>query len=242
MDPAGATGSVQFTVDSVNLGSPLPLVDGHVRSEPIAGLSEGSHTLGAEYIGDGTYSASSAETAYYHPGKAWAHVSLSYDQASGPQLVPLIATIDPPDATGSIVFRLNGAQVGAAVTLVEGRAESIPVDFPEPETSYSIGFEYSGDDSYRAIASQLIADWRPESPEELPAVPDSSAAAPTTASSRTSPAPTPGTTVPLPASPTGRILPRTGSEPLPVALLAVGLIGLGSLLVRAGRNDMYQIP
>lgn len=225
--PAEATGTVQFKIDGVNTGSPVTVTAGTAQAVPITDLPPGNYTVGAEYSGDATHSASSATAPYDHPDKAFAHISLSYDQTPGPQLVPIIATIDPPDATGSIVFRLNGTQVGPAVFLVAGRAESIPVDFPEPGVSYSIGYEYSGDDNYQAILWQLISDWRPESPEEQPV-----AAA--------SPAPAPPTSAPVPSPAKKKTLPRTGSDPIPMALLAVALIGCGCVLVRAGRDEVHQ--
>ena len=50
--------------------------------------------------------------------------------------------------------------------------------------------------------------------------------------------------VPLPAgAPTARPgLPRTGTELLAVLLLAVSLLALGALLVKAGRNRRRPLP
>lgn len=51
------TGTVQFTVDGVDLGGPVPVVNGVATSPAISTLSLGSHTVTADYSGGGEFLA-----------------------------------------------------------------------------------------------------------------------------------------------------------------------------------------
>lgn len=57
--PTLATGTVQFKVDGVNLGGPVPLVEGVARSQALAGVRLGTKTVVAEYSGDANFNPSS---------------------------------------------------------------------------------------------------------------------------------------------------------------------------------------
>lgn len=225
--PAEAAGTVQFKIDGVNTGSPVPVTAGTAQAVPIADLPPGNYTIGAEYSGDANYSPSGASMSFDHADKAFAHISLSYDQTPGPQLVPIIATIDPPDATGTVQFELDYVPIGFPVTVVAGRAESLPVDIPD-RASYWITANYSGDDNYLPVSAGLHVDWRPDLTEEEAAA--VAAAAGVTAA----PTPTPMGPSPLPASSKPRTLPRAGSETIPLALLASAVLGTGFVLLRKG--------
>ncbi|KRB77015.1 hypothetical protein ASE01_09635 [Nocardioides sp. Root190] len=52
------TGTVQFTVNGANLGSPVTLVDGEALSNAFSSLSPGSYRIGANYNGDARFVAS----------------------------------------------------------------------------------------------------------------------------------------------------------------------------------------
>jgi len=53
------TGTVQFKVDGIALGTPATLVGGSARSAPITTLSVGTHVVTAEYSGDAGFNTSS---------------------------------------------------------------------------------------------------------------------------------------------------------------------------------------
>lgn len=143
-------------------------------------------------------------------------VTFTFDQAPGPQLVPIQATVVPADATGTLTFRLDQAVVGGPVVIVAGAAQSAPVDIPDQQ-SITISVEYSGDANYEPITVFTSYDFRPEEPPP-PAPPAATAAAP--------PAPV-------------RELVRTGAEDLWMALVAAALIGAGCVLLRPGK-DAYD--
>ncbi|HYM96421.1 MAG TPA: Ig-like domain repeat protein, partial [Candidatus Sulfotelmatobacter sp.] len=61
--PDQPTGTVQFSVDGVAVGDPVPLTDGYA-DQTVTDLSAGSHTIRAAYSGDDNYAGSDAsETA-----------------------------------------------------------------------------------------------------------------------------------------------------------------------------------
>ncbi len=62
--PGGGTamGTVQFTIDGANFGSPVNLVNGQAVSAATSALSVGNHVIGAVYAGDSSFLASSATT------------------------------------------------------------------------------------------------------------------------------------------------------------------------------------
>jgi hypothetical protein len=51
------TGSVQFIIDGVNFGNPVPLVNGSATSDSINTLASGTHTISATYAGDVNFTA-----------------------------------------------------------------------------------------------------------------------------------------------------------------------------------------
>ncbi len=56
--PSAATGTVQFTIDGSNFGSPVTVSGGSATSSAISTLSVGTHTITAMYSGDSNYSSS----------------------------------------------------------------------------------------------------------------------------------------------------------------------------------------
>lgn len=61
--PAEATGTVQFTRDGQNVGTPVDVVNGTATTS-VSGLAPStSYTFGASYSGDGTYAASTGSAA-----------------------------------------------------------------------------------------------------------------------------------------------------------------------------------
>jgi len=63
VSPSSAPGSVQFYVDGLAFGSPVPLVAGSASMPSTLGLAYGVHTVTASYPGFGAYFASVSSTA-----------------------------------------------------------------------------------------------------------------------------------------------------------------------------------
>jgi hypothetical protein len=219
--PPTATGTVQFSVDGVDVGSPVPVSTGTARSAPITDLEPGLRTVAAEYSGDATYEPSSATGQYQHEERVNALLTFTYDQTPGPHLVPIVATVTPSDATGTVTFRLDDVDVGTDVPLVNGTAQSIPVDIPDGK-SYSILVSYSGDAFYSGSAAAVHSDVEESAPEPSPTV----------AAASTAPAPVPEVS---PAATKVKVLARTGSETMPLAGLAAFLFVAGFAMLRAGQ-------
>ena len=59
VSPAAATGSVQFVVDGVNFGSPVPVSGGTATSGTTSSLTVGNHPVTANFVGTGAYTDSS---------------------------------------------------------------------------------------------------------------------------------------------------------------------------------------
>jgi uncharacterized repeat protein (TIGR01451 family) len=62
---AGPTGTVQFTLDGVNLGAPVALVNGSATSLAVATLGAGGHTVLAVYSGDSNYYATNGSVIQF---------------------------------------------------------------------------------------------------------------------------------------------------------------------------------
>lgn len=139
-------------------------------------------------------------------------VRFTFAGAAGPEPAPIVATVTPPDATGTLTFRLDQVVIGGPVAIVDGAAQSTPVDIPD-QTSFMVSVEYSGDANYEPITAVTNFDFYPDEPPPAP------------------PAPAPAAS-PVPPA---REIVRTGFEDLRLWLLAAALLGAGSLLLRAGR-------
>ncbi|HWG21097.1 MAG TPA: Ig-like domain repeat protein [Terracidiphilus sp.] len=127
------TGTVQFKVDGANYGSPVALSSG-VASTSVTGLSSGSHTLSALYLGDANYAASSAAVSVSitvsapPPAAATTMVTLapaSTRAAASPSCAPtafaVIVSSTTYDMPTGDVRLLEGETVLASGTLVNGK-------------------------------------------------------------------------------------------------------------------------
>ena len=96
---ATPTGSVQFQVDGLNLGSSVILVGGSVTSMSINTLSAGPHNVVANYLGDGTYSPNSGST-------------IQQVNKAGLTLVADNLRMNHFDAVPTLTYHLNGFVLG----------------------------------------------------------------------------------------------------------------------------------
>ncbi|MDT4892308.1 MAG: hypothetical protein QOE97_1343 [Pseudonocardiales bacterium] len=155
------TGTVQFAVDGVELGAPVPLVDGSATSPAIATLVPGSHAVTANYAGDDGFSGQSTSfNQVVDQAATTAAVSSTVNPSVFGQPVTFhaaVAVVAPGAgiATGSVQFFVDGVAVGTPVALVAGAADSAPIaDLPVGDHAVSVA--YSGDNGFRPASSDAI--------------------------------------------------------------------------------------
>jgi hypothetical protein len=147
------TGVVQFSVDGVNLGSPVTLTSGSATSPLIANLTPGSHLVLADYQGDSNFSGTLQQ---FHQTVNLAQTSASIGATPNPSVFgqPVTfnttVTVDTPGSgtpTGQVQFYVDGVASGSPVTLVGGSATSAPVANLTTGT-HAITVSYLGDASF----------------------------------------------------------------------------------------------
>lgn len=130
--------------------------------------------------------------------------------AAGPKV--LIASL-PPDATGTVQFRLDDTPIGGPVPVAGGTARSEPVNIPQRQ-SVTLRMDYSGDERYQPVAAITHADYRPEETPEAAGQPE-----------------------PAPAAKRPRTLPRTGIGFAATASAAAVLLLAGLTIGRRRQLD-----
>jgi uncharacterized repeat protein (TIGR03803 family) len=126
---AGApTGTVQFQSDGLNLGSPVPLVNGAATTSTST-LTVGGHTIKALYSGDAANSPSNNSLS--QPVSAYStatRIAASIIPSVFGQPVTFTATVATTSTgsggtpTGTVQFQSDGIDVGSPVSLVGGVA------------------------------------------------------------------------------------------------------------------------
>jgi hypothetical protein len=135
-----ATGTVQFYTNTVAFGSAVTLSGGSASSGalPIT-LAPGGYTVTAAYAGDGNFITSTGtliggQTVNKAASSA-AVVSSSNPSAYGQSGVKFTATVSDASSgstgtpSGTVQFKLNGANFGSAVALASGSAVSPALTF-----------------------------------------------------------------------------------------------------------------
>jgi hypothetical protein len=154
------TGTVQFLVDGDEVGLPIALdSSGIAQSDPVT-LTRGDHTISAQY-GDGASFKSSDATITQSVDKGTSLVEVSSSANPAPDGDPITFTARvsgaPPSVgtpSGTVQFRVDGADVGAPVDLAGGVAASAPVT-GLAAGPHQIDAVYSGDDAYGAGSATL---------------------------------------------------------------------------------------
>jgi hypothetical protein len=120
--PAPAAGTVQFTIDGIDLGLPVAVEpDGTAVSEPTAEMTAGDHVVEAVFSGSANYKPS-ASSMTQTVGKAASSTLLSVSPSTpaygGP--LTLTATVDGAPGSGTpsgvVQFSLDGNDTGAPVS------------------------------------------------------------------------------------------------------------------------------
>jgi hypothetical protein len=150
---SGPTGTVQFVVDGHNFGLGFPLSSGAATSAPLSSLGLGTHTVVAQYSGDGNFAPSTSPTVTFvvHNPLLATTTALTVDPATAVsgQGVTATASVAPASGsgtpTGSVTFS-DGATPLGTVALSGGTASlALP---PLAVGSHTVTATYSGDDTY----------------------------------------------------------------------------------------------
>jgi hypothetical protein len=149
--PAAASGSVQFLDGATALGTVA--VSGGSAAFSTASLVAGSHSITANYSGDGTYNAASAGLTETVKATSAMTLSASSTSISVGQAVQLAAWVTPTAATGSVQF-LDGASVLGTVGLSGGTA-SLSIATLSAGT-HNITAAYAGDGNDAGSTSSAV--------------------------------------------------------------------------------------
>ena len=148
------TGTVQFTIDGVNVGGVLTMNVQGRATYSTAALSAGSHNVIATYSGSAIFSGGGSAAFVQVVRQAASTTVLTTNRApsvSG-QTVTLTARVTPAGATGTVLFRLDGATVGGPVTLdATGRATLVTNLLTVG--SHTVSVAYSGNVNYLSSLS-----------------------------------------------------------------------------------------
>ncbi|MFL5493448.1 MAG: beta strand repeat-containing protein, partial [Gemmatimonadales bacterium] len=123
------TGTVQFKDGGVNLGAPQT-VSGGTASVSTSALAGGAHTITGVYSGDANFGGSTSPGLSHtvNPASTTTVLSSSVNPSTFGQSISLSATVTGPSGTGtptgSIQFKIDGANFGSAVALSGGSATS----------------------------------------------------------------------------------------------------------------------
>jgi hypothetical protein len=130
VSPAGATGTIQFTVDGVAVPN-VPLIAGQARYSSNT-LATGAHVIGASYDGNAAYLPSASPALTQSVGPVLRPTTTVVTSNRNPtanfgQNITFTATVRPVTGTGTptgtIQFSVDGTNVGAALPLnAQGRA------------------------------------------------------------------------------------------------------------------------
>lgn len=145
---AEPTGSVQFSVDGLAIGAPVPLADGAARSEDVIGLTAGGHSVTAEYLGDAGF-AGSEKTITQEVTAAESTITMTSSENPAVVGTPVqfTATVGGGNAglpTGDVQFQADGDPIGSPAALIDGVATSTGIDDLVAGT-HTITAEYLGD-------------------------------------------------------------------------------------------------
>ncbi|AOW95188.1 hypothetical protein BFN03_17700 [Rhodococcus sp. WMMA185] len=163
VDPSAASGRIQFKDGGTDIGAPVDVVNGR------ASLSHTFETAGvrevtAEFLADGGfYSSTSAPQTIDVTADTVTELQVSPNPVLVGEDVVATATVTPANAQGQIQFKVNGANDGAPVNVVNGTA-SLTRSFPEAGT-YSVVAEFLGAPGNIGSTSEPVnvavndADW-----------------------------------------------------------------------------------
>ena len=156
------TGSVQFREGTGALGSPVALVSANpavsIASLATAALAAGTHSIGAEYSGDGQNPAATVAFPLLHTvAQATSGTSVALEVTSSSVLgdaVALIATVTGRNPSGTVQFKDGTANLGSPAPLLNAVA-TLSVSTLALGT-HTLTAAYSGDDANTSSTSSAM--------------------------------------------------------------------------------------
>jgi hypothetical protein len=157
------TGTVQFQVDGANFGLPVTLVNGVATSSLT--FSVGTKTVNAVYSGDAANNPSTGTLSQVvNKGAAATTLASSLNPSTFAQAVTFTATVAPVIAgtitpTGTVQFKIDNVNSGAAVALVAGKATFSTSTLTA--VNHTISAVYNGDALYTTSTGNLTQGVKP---------------------------------------------------------------------------------
>jgi hypothetical protein len=154
------TGTVQFTIDGGNFGSPVTLASGSATSDITPTLTEGTHTVTAVYSGNTNFHASTGTLTggqTVNQASTTLTLSSSINPSGFGEPVTFTATISPQyggQASGTVTFK-DGAKRLSSST-VSGNIASLTTSGLAIGT-HSISAVYSGDSNFMGSTSPVLS-------------------------------------------------------------------------------------
>jgi uncharacterized repeat protein (TIGR01451 family) len=167
------TGSVQFLVDNVALGSPV-LLNGGKAQLTTNTIGVGSHTIKATYQGDGNYAGSNATVSQtVNQDSTTTSVTSSNNPSTAGQSVAFTAavTANSPGsgtATGTVQFVIDGANAGGPIALANGTAQLTTSSLTVAGSPHSVTAQYGGDGNFLGSSGSLAGGQTVSAPTPTP--------------------------------------------------------------------------
>lgn len=124
-------GMVQFKIDGADFGSPVALAGGEAVSQSTHTLAVGTSTIGAEYLGNNDFEASSAPTTPQVVNLADTSIALTSNQNPSPYGLPVMITATVSGVPPSILFPTSGT----IQFLIDNVAYGAPVEISSSGTA-----------------------------------------------------------------------------------------------------------
>ena len=146
LNPSDATGTVFFNIEGALFSAD---VKNGKATKTLSNFAEGSYKVSTRYNGDDNYNEALAKSVSFTienagPGeKTTPTVTTTYSKEG--TVVTLTATVSPSDATGTVIFIVNGEEYNP-VTVTNGKATKRLSGMPDG--SYEAETIYSGDTNY----------------------------------------------------------------------------------------------
>ena len=144
IEPSDATGVVSFYIGENHYD---PEVKNGKATYKLTGLEDGTYTVRTLYRGDEKYDHAYADDVNFTVNttseRANSSVATTYEKDG--HTVTLIAMITPSEATGTVIFYVNGEEYNPA-NVTNGRATKKLTGMPDG--TYTVESSYSGDGNY----------------------------------------------------------------------------------------------
>jgi large repetitive protein len=152
------TGSVQWTIDSSNVGTPVAMTAGKA-TYTTSGLTAGSHSVEATYLGNSYYNLSDNTpllTQTVNKADTTTSLASSENPSNQGDSVTFTATVGSGTGTptGSIQFTIDGSPAGSPVSLTGGKATYTTSGLASG--TRSVAAVYNGDGNYNTSTSPSL--------------------------------------------------------------------------------------